>query len=113
MQNHTQKITIHKLDGTTETQEVLWICANEGHFERVGDEKHRNQGFLIQLGSSDSADNYTEVEDEEKHEMPEIEDIEITEEPEEETADEVSEATESDQLSDEVVYSEIMDVLNE
>lgn len=114
MTNHTQTITIHKLDGTTETQEVLWICANEGHFEKVGDEKHRNQGYLIQLGSSDSADNYTEVADAEKHEMPEIEDIEVTEEPEEETTDEATdEVTESDQLSEEVVYSEIMDVLNE
>lgn len=112
MTSHTQKITIHRLDGTTETHEVLWICANEGHFEKVGDEKHRNQGFLIQLGSSDSADNYTEITDEEKHEMPEIDDIEITEE-EEEPDTSGEEETGSDQLSDEVVYNEIMDVLNE
>lgn len=108
IQSHTQKITIHKKDGTTETQTILWICATEGFFKRVGDYKNKNQGFLIQLGSEDSADNYEEVVSSDKHEMPEIEDIEITEE--EETEDTNSD---SDELSDEIVYQELTDVLNE
>lgn len=109
IQSHTQKITIHKKDGTTEIQNLLWICATEGFFKRVGDDKNKNQGFLIQLGSEDSADNYEEVVSSDKHEMPEIEDIEITE------ADDTEENTNSDsnELSDEIVYQELTDVLNE
>lgn len=108
MQSHTQKITIHKLDGTTEVQSILWICATEGYFKKVGDDKNKNQGFLIQLGSTDSANNYEEVITTDKHEMPEIEDIEITEEEVEEIVD-----SNVEELEDEIVYQELTDVLNE
>lgn len=74
-------LTQRMIDGST--QEILCVLthifSSDGHFVR--DEKP--QGWHIQLGTYDSADNYTEVHNGEQHEVPEsLPDIIV--EPEEE-----------------------------
>lgn len=62
--------------------EVTHIYSETGYFVRVGDT--HPQGWHIQLGTSDSADNYNEVPGSESHNVPAfLPDIELPPEPEE------------------------------
>lgn len=69
MKTLTQKII--QDDGTE--YEITHIFAESGHFvEKTKKKKDRSDvGWHIQLGTEDSADNYTEVQDEnELHDVP-------------------------------------------
>jgi len=84
----TQNVNFHNLDGTVDTTVTTHIYASTGHFE---DSKGHRAGWHIQLGTSDSPENYTEIDDGTPHDVPEsLPDIDVYEEEDEsdaETAD--------------------------
>lgn len=63
----TQKIILHKLDETTEVSFITHIYSETGYFT---DSKAHKCGWHIQLGTTDTASNYTEVPGSEQHAVP-------------------------------------------